>query len=178
MPSRPGISTSSSATSGRYARGRGDHLVAAADLGDHLEVRLQVEQRGERAADRAWSSASSSRIVALLDPTGDTTRSRNLPSGAPTDGSEPPDGADPWRGPSQSGRPEPPGRPSPSARGRRRGPRSVRGRAGPRSAARTAVPDHVRHPLPQRPGEQLAAPGGTLVDHARQVRGDLAAARA
>ena len=52
MPSRPGISTSSRATSGRCPAGRGDHLVAAADLGDHLQVGLQLEQRGQRAADQ------------------------------------------------------------------------------------------------------------------------------
>ena len=50
MPSSPGISTSSSATSGRCSRRGRHHLVAAADLGDHLEVGLEVEQRGERAA--------------------------------------------------------------------------------------------------------------------------------
>ena len=52
MPSSPGISTSSRATSGPVLAGRGDHLVAPADLGDDLEVGLQVEQRGQRAADQ------------------------------------------------------------------------------------------------------------------------------
>ena len=50
MPSRPGISTSSRATSGRCAAGLGHYLVPAADLGHHLQVGLQGEQRGQRAA--------------------------------------------------------------------------------------------------------------------------------
>ena len=50
MPSSPGISTSSSATSAPRSTGGGHHLVAAPDLGDHLEVGLEPEQRGQRAA--------------------------------------------------------------------------------------------------------------------------------
>ena len=50
MPSMPGISMSSRATSGRAARG-GDDLVAALDLGDDLDVVFEREQAPERAAD-------------------------------------------------------------------------------------------------------------------------------
>ena len=37
---------------GAVLAGGRDDLVAAADLGDHLEVGLEVEQRGQRAADQ------------------------------------------------------------------------------------------------------------------------------
>ena len=50
MPSMPGISTSSRPTSGRRRGAAADDLVAAADLGHHLEVGLEAEQRGQRAA--------------------------------------------------------------------------------------------------------------------------------
>ena len=43
---------SSNATSGRVEQRRRDHLVAAADLSDDLEVALQVEQGGQRRADQ------------------------------------------------------------------------------------------------------------------------------
>ena len=49
-PSRPGISMSSSATSGRCARAGCERLVAPAGLGHDLDVVLQREQAGERAA--------------------------------------------------------------------------------------------------------------------------------
>ena len=51
MPSSPGISTSSNATSGECSQHRLDRRVAGPHLGDHLEVRLEAEQRGDRAAD-------------------------------------------------------------------------------------------------------------------------------
>ena len=51
MPSRPGISMSSSATSGALVARRGEHLVAALDLADDLDVVLEREQARERSAD-------------------------------------------------------------------------------------------------------------------------------
>ena len=57
---------SSRQTSARLRTAHGfDHLVAAADLGDDLEVGLQAEQRGQAPRTSAWSSASSTRIGAL-----------------------------------------------------------------------------------------------------------------
>ena len=47
MPVMPGISMSSSATSGPCARRRCQHLVAAGHLGDHLDVGFEPEQRRE-----------------------------------------------------------------------------------------------------------------------------------
>ena len=46
----PGISTSSSATSGWLLASRVDDLVAAGHLGDDLEVVLELEQRCEGTA--------------------------------------------------------------------------------------------------------------------------------
>ena len=50
MPSIPGISTSSSATSGRCSSTAASTSSPRADLGHHLEVGLEAEQGGERAA--------------------------------------------------------------------------------------------------------------------------------
>ena len=50
MPSSPGISMSSSATSACRCAGGLEHEVAALDLGDDLDVVLEREQAGERAA--------------------------------------------------------------------------------------------------------------------------------
>ena len=52
MPSMPGISTSSSATSGSVGEHGGQHLVAGPHLGDHLQVGLEAQQGGQRAADQ------------------------------------------------------------------------------------------------------------------------------
>ena len=47
----PGISMSSSATSGRGGARGVEHLVAAPDLRDDLDVGLEREQAGDRLAD-------------------------------------------------------------------------------------------------------------------------------
>ena len=68
MPSSPGISTSSSATSAeRCARGIHD-LVAAADLRHHLQIGFEVEQGGEGAAHQRL-------VVGEQQPDGSVTRS-------------------------------------------------------------------------------------------------------
>ena len=135
-------------------RGRGDHLVAAAHLGHHLEVGLEVEQRGQRAAHERLvvGEQQPDRCVVTRRPA-----ARKPPSAAPA-------GHRAGRADGRSARSRSPRQPvppptgvRPRARGRRRV-TSTRVRVErDAAAARAAVPHHVGDALAERPGEQLAA---------------------
>src|SRR5205823_5377391 len=68
-------------------RGGGDHLVAAAHLGDHLQVRLQVEQGRERPTDEGLvvgeqqaDPAHAARTCSRKPPSGERPVSSRYPA--------------------------------------------------------------------------------------------------
>ena len=160
---------SSSATSGRRLQGRRDHLVAAADVRDDLEVRLQREQRRERTADHRLvlgdqhADHEAAPAVGARRP---HVRGHGDPQPPPAPGERP--GLD---GPAEGRRAlaqAREARPRPATRtGRRRHRRRSRGRR-PRPARRSspvrddadlrrrrlAVAQDVRDALADRPAEQ------------------------
>ncbi len=162
MPSMPGISTSSRATSGACARGRLHDGVAAAHLGHDGQVGLEVEQRGQGPAHQGL-------VVGEQQPDGHGTRSPPARSRAARGCGSP---ARLRRSPRARAGRRGRGRAGHRRRGRcrRRGPRPRSAAAAPCSGEAPAVPDHVGDALADRPGEQLAQLGGHLVGAVRQVR--------
>ena len=176
IPSSPGISTSSRATSGRVRRAACDHLVAAADLGHDLEVALQIEQGGKAPRTSAWSSASSSRIALAHRAAPRRSRSRKPRPSSP----RPTVSA----APAARARSRSPDRPWPGVGSARR--RRVRRRAvgdaaavvdhldvvaaDPHRAPRgAAVPHHVGDALAHGPAEQLPPLARHVVEGAGEV---------
>ena len=161
-PSSPGISMSRSATSGRSPQRRRDDLVAAADLGHDLEVALQLEQGGERAADHRLVLGEQQRITrrrraAIGTRPGAGTRRRQRPRLHPAAEraarSRRPASPVPRRAPGTAGagrvrRPvvDDPSAPAPSDPDRRR--------------ARVAVAQDVGDALADRPAEHASTSGG------------------
>ena len=148
MPSSPGISTSSSATSGRCSRTAATTASPRADLGDDLEVRLEAEQRGERAADERLVVGQQQPDHGRDRP---TARSRGLERPVVT-----------TVAPAAAARSRSPAQPVARRPWRRRGPppssatSTLVGVEPDRAGARAAVPDHVGDALADGPGEQLA----------------------
>ena len=156
---RPGISMSSSATSGRCSRAAVDDGVPAADLGHDLEVVLQLEQGPQRPADQ--------RLV-LGDEHPDhraATGPRPAPAAAAAASRKPPPAAGPGvQPPAERRRPARPARTARRRAGRPSPPRPVVGDgqhdlSSPSSVSstvtvpRAAVPQHVRRRLPHHPAE-------------------------
>ena len=151
MPSSPGISTSSRATSARARTAAATTSSPRADLGDHLEVGLQVEQRGQRAADQGLVVGEQQPDHAARPPAAGSRPRARGPISTRRAGR---------RGPlAQPGQARAAARRSAGAapvvaRPRRSRPDS----ATPHRVARR-VPHHVGDALAHRPGEQLPVAG-------------------
>ena len=154
---------------------RVDHLVAPADLGDDLEVVLQLEQGGERRAHQRL-------VVGQQQP--DRSRSRRR-TGSPmsTRRRQPPAaraGAD-----RAAGRGDPlaqarPGRCRAGAGAAARRRRSISSQSGPSAIVQWCAPGvahHVGHALPHHPAEQLGVRRVDDLDARRRVRPRCPAAR-
>ena len=99
MPSMPGHLDVEQGHVRAVRRAAVDHLVAPADLRDHVEVRLEASSAAIAPRTSAWSSASSSRIGAATSLTS-----------PPAAGSRPPTRGRPVRlAPSASARSAQPG---------------------------------------------------------------------
>ena len=155
-PSSPGISTSSSATSGLVRS-------AAATTSSPRPTSATTSKSGSRSSSaasaprtRAWSSASSSRIVGHAGTSTVNRSPRPAPPGAggkPRPGRLDPLAAAP-AGPARTKIRRPhPRRPD----SRRRSPPACSAVISHPAVIGSAVPDHVRDALSDRPGEDLAA---------------------
>ena len=168
MPSRPGISTSSRATSGRCSSDGRHHLVAACRPRRRRSGRARgrAGRPGRRAPApgrrRAAAGSSAHRtLTGSANPRGSSVRvtsTRRRP-----------------RRPARAARRARARAATPSARaGRRRRRTSTASGLEPhRAAAGAAVPDHVGDALAHRPREQLAQVAGHLVGAVRQVGVDV-----
>ncbi len=146
-----------------------DDLVASADLGDDVDVGLEVEQGGERAADEGLvvGDEDADRGGHGQDLLGRLGARREVGHGDLEAGPPGLGGLDPQL---DAGEPGPlPQALQPVALGRCSGRTDAasvvgddearRGDGDP-AVGRPAVPQDVRHPLPDRPGEHLVDVGG------------------
>ena len=166
MPSRPGhLDVEQGHVRVVLEDGR-DHLVAGADLGDHLEVGLEAEQRGQRAAHQRL-------VVGEQQP---DRHPRTTCSEKPGESCPGHDRRARRRRPARAGRPArspsrwsvPPVPPVPSSRTS-----ALVGVSRTSQVRAPGVPDHVGDALADRPGEELAQLGGHLVGGVGQVGLDL-----